>query len=173
MTEVITNVAPAAHAENGFGRKPVTMPVAEHLYDVALQLTDVIEYGISLQAFSRGEVTLPPQGARFDLAFEGRITGEKLNGTIVGVDYGVVRADGRFDLDLHAEITTDDGEKIAFAADGIFMQPDLVTGVGQVRENVRLTTASPRYAWVNHLQIWATGGSNITTGQVRLNAYIA
>jgi len=150
-----------------------TMPVAEQLYEVNLQLTDVTEYGFSLQDFASGQVPVPPQGACFDLYFEGALSGSKLNGTIQGVDYGVARADGRFDLDLHAEITTDDGEKIAFVADGIFMAPDPETGIGQVRENVQLRTASPKYAWVNGLQIWATGGSNISTGQVHLKGYVA
>lgn len=148
------------------------MPVTEHLYDATLQLLDIIDYGIGLDAFSQGG-PLPPQGARFDFIFEGRISGAKINGTIRGVDYGIVRADGRFDLDLHAQLITDDGEKIAFYADGIFTAPDPVTGIGQVRENVKLTTASPRYAWVNQLHIWATGGSNVTTGQLQIKGYIA
>lgn len=173
MTEVMTNGGPDAVAENGVRAKAVAMPVTEHLYDVTLQLIEIIDYGIGLDAFSQGETALPPQGARFDFSFAGRISGEKINGSIRGVDYGIVRADGRFDLDLQAQIITDDGEKIAFYADGIFTPPDPVTGIGQVRENVRLITASPRYAWVNKLQIWATGGSNVTTGQIRLKGYIA
>jgi len=173
MTEAIQHATTDVVSTNGIKSRPVTMPVTEHLYDVTLQLLEIIDYGVGLDAFSQGGSSLPPQGARFDFIFEGRISGEKINGTIRGVDYGVVRADGRFDLDLHAQITTDDGEKIAFAADGIFTPPDPATGIGQVRENVRLTTAAPRYAWVNKLQIWATGGSNVTTGQVRLKGYIA
>jgi hypothetical protein len=44
------------------------------------------------------------------------------------VDYVTVRADGRIDLDIKAEITTDDGEKIAFAASGVGIpQPGLAS----------------------------------------------
>jgi hypothetical protein len=168
---MITLGAPETVSTNGHKPKPVTMLVTEQLYEANLQLLEIIDYGIGLDAFGAG--TLPPQGARFDFVFEGRISGEKLNGTIRGVDYGIVRADGRFDLDLHAQLTTDDGEKIAFYADGIFTAPDPATGIGQVRENVKLTTASPRYAWVNKLHIWATGGSNVTTGRLRIHGYIA
>lgn len=32
-----------------------------------------------------------------------------------------IRADGRMQLDVHAEITTEDGKKIALAADGVLM----------------------------------------------------
>ena len=173
MTTMIANGAPETLSAYRHNHEPVTMPVTAHLYTATLQLLAIKDYGIGLDAFSAGAGALPPQGARFDFVFEGRIRGEKINGTIRGIDYGVVRADGRFDLDLHAELTTDDGEKIAFYADGIFTAPDPVTGIGQVRENVKLTTASPRYAWVNQLHIWATGGSNVTTGQLQIQGYIA
>ena len=59
----------------------------------------------------------PAEGARFDVYFEGPITG-KLNGTVKGVDYLHIRADGRCQLNIHAEITTEDGKKISLAADG-------------------------------------------------------
>ena len=43
----------------------------------------------------------------------------------------------------------------------------------QLRENVRLHTAEPAYRWVNRLQIWATGESNLATGAATLKAYAA
>jgi hypothetical protein len=61
----------------------------------------------------------PAQGARFDIHVEGAVTGPNLRGTIKGVDYVNVRADGRLDLNFHAEITTDDGKKIALFANGV------------------------------------------------------
>jgi hypothetical protein len=152
--------------------KRVTMPVAEHLYDAKLRLTGVIEYGVNMQALLSGRISPPPQGARFDLPFEGFIEGPKLKGTVEGIDYLEIRADGRNDLNLHAEITTDDGDKIALSADGIFV-PDPETGIGQVRENARLTTASQKYAWVNQLQVWVTGTSNLNTFELSLKGYAA
>lgn len=150
-----------------------TMPVREHLYTATLRLTGITEYGVSLQDIYSGSVPIPPQGVRIDLPFEGVIEGPKLNGTIRGVDFGEMRADGRFDLNLQAEVTTNDGAKIAFSASGIFADLDPQTGIGQVRENVKLSTASPAYAWVNGLQIWATGVSNIYTGELTIHAYVA
>ena len=56
-----------------------------------------------------GQAPPPGEGARFDVYFEGPITGAKLRGSVKGVDYLHLRADGRFQLHIHAEITTDDG----------------------------------------------------------------
>lgn len=58
------------------------------------------------------------------MAFAGRATG-RLAGSVRGVDYLVLRADGRMDLNIHATIETDDGCRIALAADGVALsQPD-------------------------------------------------
>jgi hypothetical protein len=148
------------------------MPVRERLYTASLRWTGVKEYGFSLQDLNNG-AAVPPSGARFDIAFEGRLEGEKINGAITGVDFGEVRADGRFDLNIQANITTDDGETIALSADGIFADVDPATGTGQVRENVKLTTASPAYGWVNQLQIWVTGTANVHRGEILLQGYVA
>lgn len=145
----------------------ITMPVAEHLYDATFHHTSILDYGYTLEDFANGR-PIPPQGAQFDIGFEGVVEGPRLRGTLVGVDYGVLRADGRFDLNLHATITTHDGEKIALSATGIFRPAD-----GAVRENVTLTTASPRYAWVNQLQIWVRGIADIQKREIKLEAYIA
>ena len=70
------------------------------------------------------------------------------HGRAVGVDYITLRADGRIDLNIQADITTDDGEKIALAASGVAI-PKPGSPVVALRENVMLTTASETYAWVN------------------------
>ena len=54
----------------------------------------------------------PPGGLRVEVAFEGPMI-RGLSGMVVGVDCLTLRADGRIDLDPRADITTDDGEKIA------------------------------------------------------------
>lgn len=145
----------------------VTMPVAEHLYDATFHHTSFVDYGYTLEDLASGRA-IPPQGAQFDIGFEGVIEGPRLKGTLVGVDYGILRADGRFDLNLHATITTDDGAQIALAATGIFRPAD-----GAVREAVKLTTAAPKYAWVNQLQIWVRGIADIQKREIRLQAYAA
>ncbi len=54
-----------------------------------------------------------------------------------GVDYQVMPADGRIDLDIRATIETDDGCRIALFADGVALtRPG--EPVASLRENVRL-----------------------------------
>ena len=90
----------------------VTIPVGEHLYEVSVKFTRVSEFGVSMEALSSGKVPPPHEGARFDVAFEGNSSSPKLKGTVTGVDYLHVRADGRFQLHIHAEVTTEDGATI-------------------------------------------------------------
>lgn len=150
----------------------VTIPAAEHLFDEKLHLTGVAEYGVSMQELLSGQISPPPQGARLDIAYEGRIEGERLSGTIKGVDYALVRADGRFQLDIRARIITDDEAPIALYADGILKAPDL-SGVAEVRLNMEMSTAIAAYAWVNGLQAWGSGSVNLETGQIRVSVYAA
>ena len=85
------------------------------------------------------------------------------------MDYLHVRSDGRGQLDIHAEITTEDGKKIALAADGVsFGEPPVL----QLRENVTLTTAHPEYSWVNAIQVWAPGTVDLAKGEIRIKAYV-
>lgn len=142
---------------------------AEKLYEYTLQVTGMVEYGASFQAIIGGH-SPPPGGLRVDVAIEGRMTG-RLTGSVAGVDYIAVRADGRIDLDIKIDVTTDDGEKIALAASGVGI-PQPGSPIALLRENVTLTTASERYAWVNPLQIWGVGSVDFSTGTVNISAYI-
>ncbi len=64
-----------------------TMP-GELTYEYTAQLTGVTSYGApDLGAMLSGAVDVPPQGARIDIAFEGPVVGQKLRGTVKGVDY--------------------------------------------------------------------------------------
>ena len=89
------------------------------LYEYTLNVTSVTEYGVSLAALASGQVAPPSEGARLDVTFEGSASGPRIAGSVRGTDYLSVRADGRFDLHIHAEITTEDGAKIALFADGV------------------------------------------------------
>jgi hypothetical protein len=149
-----------------------TITVGELLYEYTLHFTKVTEYGVSLDALLAGQVAPPPEGARFDVAFEGSSRGPRLKGTATGVDYLHMRADGRAQLHIHAEITTEDGEKIALFADGV-ATPEEGTGVLQLRENVTLSTSSPAYSWVNQLQVWGQGTVDPAKGEINLKAYAA
>ena len=128
----------------------------ELIYEYDLQVTAITSYGAPpFDAVVSDAARIPPQGARYDFALEGSIAGPRLRGTVKGVDY------------IHAEITTEDGKKIALFADGIVSFKD-GPPVGDLRENVTLTTSEPDYTWVNPLQIWAVGTVDIATGQVHI-----
>jgi hypothetical protein len=149
-----------------------TVSVQEQLYEVSLAFTKVTEYGVSLQGIIAGESAPPPEGGRVDIAFEGDISGAKLNGRISGVDYINIRADGRVELHIHAEITTHDDAKIAFSAGGVAI-PDPSSGLFQLREHGVMTTASPAYAWLNQVQVWGSGTVNPGTGEIHIKGYSA
>jgi hypothetical protein len=144
----------------------------ELIYEYTLQVTEVVEYGASANAVFSGQVRPPAESARFDLYFAGPITGTKLKGTVKGVDYLHIRADGRCQLNIHEEITTEDGKKIAVAADGVAI-PEKGSPVFQLRENVTLTTNHPEYAWMNPIQVWAAGTVDVAKGEIRVKGYTA
>jgi hypothetical protein len=142
----------------------------ELIYEYTLQFTEVVDYGISVNAFLSGQIPPPAEGARFDIYFAGPITGPKIRGTVKGVDYLHIRADGRCQLNIHAEIMTEDGKKIALAADGVAI-PEKGSPVFQLRENVTLTTNHPEYSWQNPIQVWAPGTVDVSKGEIRIKGY--
>jgi hypothetical protein len=81
-----------------------------------------------------------------------------------------VRQDGRIQLHIHGEITTDDGEKIGLFADGISTHQQGTNFYHN--ENVTLITSSAKYSWVNQLQIWANGNVDPVTGNVDITGYV-
>jgi Protein of unknown function (DUF3237) len=143
---------------------------AEQLYEYTCNITGTVEYGASLEAILAGENPPPPGGLRVDVAFEGPVTG-RLNGGVIGVDYLNLRADGRIDLDIKADITTGDGDKIALAASGVAIRRG-DSPVFSLRENVKLTTASQNASWVNPLQIWGVGSVDLSTGEINIKGYL-
>jgi len=149
-----------------------TITVEEHLYEEKACITGLAEFGASFQGLISGQETLPPQGARFDMNFEGEFSGPKLKGKIAGVDYIYMRGDGNTRRHVHAEITTEDGERISFLADGVSL-PEEGSGIFQLRENVTLHTGSPAYSWVNQLQIWARGTADMAKGEIHIKGYVA
>lgn len=149
-----------------------TVEVGDLLYEYTVKFTKIIEYGAALQPLLTGEAAPPPEGARFDVAFEGAVTGPKFKGSIAGVDYLQVRADGRFQLHIHAQITTDEADQVALFADGVVLKRK-DGSIADLLENVTLFTSSRRYAWVNPLQVWATGTVDLAEQVVRVRGYSA
>lgn len=142
----------------------------EKIYEYDLTITGMTDYGIPLDAVLSGQVAIPPQGIRIDVAFEGRATG-RLAGTVRGVDYARMRADGRVDLDIRAVVDTDDGHRVALTADGV-ATPRATEPVADLAENVILSTAAESYAWVNARQVWGIGTVNFATGKIHIAAYM-
>lgn len=142
----------------------------EFIYEQIALVTEITEYGVAFDKLVSGTAPLPAEGARFDAAVEGTVAGPKLNGVVKGVDYLHVRADGRIALHYHAEIMTEDDQKIALEADGaLALEPG--SPIARLRNSVALTTAAAEYAWVNPIQIWAPGTVDLTTREIRFNAY--
>jgi hypothetical protein len=143
---------------------------SEKIYEYDLDIMGVTDYGVSMESILAGKEKIPPQGARFDVAFAGNATG-RLSGGVRGVDYLRMRADGRIDLDIRATIETGDGNRIGLSADGVsVMRPG--EPVAELCENVTLTTAAAGYAWVNARQIWGVGTVNLATGKIHIDAYM-
>jgi hypothetical protein len=139
------------------------------LFEEEDRLTGITEYGVSWEDLLNGVAILPVQGVRFDIAFEGKLTGSELCGTIKGVDFLEVRADGKFILNIQATIITDDGEAIALKEDGVLTpSPDRVA---QLHLNMQFSTASANYDWINKKQIWGIGELNINEGCVYKKGY--
>lgn len=141
------------------------------IFEETAQLTDILEYGIDWKELVAGNANLPPQGARFDISFEGDVTGERIKGKIRGVDYLTVRADGRFDMNIFATITTDDGATIAFHETGLLTPRG--DGLVDLRLDMTFTTAHEQYAWLNKQQAWGWGTADQTTGIVKVTARAA
>jgi len=141
----------------------------ELVYEVSATFTGVTEFGVSMEDFLTGQAAPPPQGMRIDIAFAGSISGERLNGTVSGVDYIAIRADGRAELHIHGTLTTADGANISFFAGGLALPHE--DGHLELREHAVMSTAHAEYEWVNNLAIWAVGAVNPMTGQISLKGY--
>ena len=142
----------------------------EKIYEYDLDVTEVTDYGVTLEDVLAGKTSVPMQGVRIDVAFDGRASG-RLAGQVHGIDYLLIRADGRVDLDIHAVIKTEDGHRIALVADGVCV-PRPGEPIADLRENVELITASEDYAWVNTRQVWGVGTVNFASGKIHVEAYM-
>lgn len=140
-----------------------------HLFDEDIHLTDIVEYGLSYQDLVSGKAVPPPQGARFDLYFEGDLYGADITGRVKGVDYLEVRPDGKFQITIYATITTDDGARIALHETGQ-MTPD-APGSAQLHLTMQFSTADRKYAWLNQKQVWGAGVADTRERTVRIRGY--
>jgi hypothetical protein len=147
-----------------------TIEMGEPLYEYTLKITGLVEYGVNFGELVAQKIPIPPEGARFDIAFAGEATGSKLSGKVSGIDYTYMRTDGRFQLDVHAEITTDDGQKISLKADGVAIQRE-GSSISDLRENITLFSSSKDYTWVNTIQVWGVGTVDLVSQIIYIAGY--
>jgi len=142
----------------------------EKIIEFDADITGVTDYGVSMEAILSDNKKIPPQGARFDVAFDGRSSG-LLSGRVRGVDYIWARADWRIDLDIRATVETESGHRIALSGDGVAaLRPG--EPVADLAENLRFTTAVEDYAWLNKRQIWGVGIVNLAARKIHIEAYL-
>ncbi len=144
--------------------------MGELIYRAEIRFTGMVEYGVSMEALTSGQLEIPQAGARFDQTFQGVLQGPKVKGIIEGTDYLYVRPDWSFQLHLHGRIITEDGINITLSSEGISHQIEGKTET-QIRSAVRLFTASEQYIWLNKLQLWAVGSLDTTKGEAVIRAY--
>ncbi|KAA9042150.1 DUF3237 domain-containing protein [Ginsengibacter hankyongi] len=147
-----------------------TIEMGNPVYEYTVNITDIQEYGVSFEELMTGKIQLSSEGARFDVHFSGKASGPKLSGTVTGVDYLHIRADGRFQLDMHAEIITQDGSKTSLKADGIAI-PRKDSSISDLRENVTLFTSSKDFTWVNTIRVWGVGTVDLATKAIYIAGY--
>ncbi|MBR9998202.1 MAG: DUF3237 family protein [Cyclobacteriaceae bacterium] len=148
-----------------------TVKQTQVLFEEHVQLTGIKEFGLSWDDLNEGKVSLPQQGARFDISFEGELKGPGIEGKIKGVDYLTIRADGRFMLRIHATVITRDGESIALEEDGILIPDTESPSYADLQFNMKFTTASPKYSWLNNLPVWGVGHIDRAMGSVYIRGY--
>lgn len=136
------------------------------LFDAEMHFTGSVDYGFSMGRVTAGEA-LPPQGVRFDVTFDGRLEGPRLSGTISGIDYVSLSAEGVTGLYIRGRITTDDGHNIALVAEG-GAAPRPGSTVADLSETLSFSTAAPGYEWLNELRAEGTGVVDSATGRIQL-----
>jgi len=143
---------------------------SEKIFEWDLAITNVTDYGVNMEALFAGRERVPLQGAQFDVTVAGPIKG-RVSGSLRGVDYMRVRADGRRDIDLRATVETDDGHRIALCADGV-ATPREGEPIVDLSLKIHLTTAAVAYGWVNARPAWGAGSVNLATGTIHIDAYL-
>jgi len=68
-------------------------------------------------------------------------------------------------------VETDDGRRIALSGDGQ-AAPRKDEPIMDIFANIRLSTATKEYAWVNARQIWAVGTASLATRKMHVKAYV-
>ena len=114
-------------------------PNLELLAHMKADVKQMINYGLT------------PLGHRIDVVFEGRLSGGIVTGSLQGVDYFLMRADGVGQVDVRGTITTEDEAVISVCISGY------VIGSKFIDPAVKLVTGDERYKWLGETIICGTG----------------
>lgn len=139
------------------------------IYEVEAQVIDVKGFGVSPMDVLTGAVTIPPEGVRLDMVFEGQTEG-RITGTIKGTDYLTYYPDGSMELDVRATIETEDGYHIAVTIVGTAI-PRADEPIADITERAVLSTMAEPYLWVNDLFIIGKGTSNAITQTLHVELF--
>jgi hypothetical protein len=112
----------------------------------------------------------------------GEITGPRLTGTVSagGADFGTLRTDGVFLVDVRGALQSSDGALIEITYTGVMdLGPDgyrrFLEGeapdTAQVRATPRFRTAHPDYEWLNRVQCVSIGVASPATPEVLFDVY--
>jgi hypothetical protein len=158
---------------NSEGEFTPSSEVGELLYTVSLNLTGMTEYGVSFAALMAGEVTLPAEGARFDVPFKGTANGPKVIGAIEGVDYVRVREGGhRLELHIHETIRTEGGQNVSAHGEGVaILRPK--AAIADLRVNMTLFASAKEYRWLNQVPVRGIGTIDLGKRVIQVSAYSA
>jgi hypothetical protein len=142
----------------------------EKIFEYDLDITGVTDYGSDMEALLTGRESAPLQGAQFDVMLAGPVKG-RVTGNMRGIDYLRVRPDGRRELELRGMIETDDGSRIAFAAEGVG-SPRAGEPVVDLAVKIDLLTAASAYSWVNAKLAWGSGYADLATNKIHVEVYL-
>ncbi|MGE0214177.1 DUF3237 domain-containing protein [Mycolicibacterium sp.] len=124
-----------------------------------------------------------PADLRVDLAvLGGDVKGPRLEGTVRpgGADFGTLRPDGVFVIDVRGVLESHDGALIEIRNTGVIdFGPDgyekflrgEAPSTPTIRAAPRFLTAHPDYVWLNRVQCIAVGHADLTVPEVVLDAY--
>jgi len=142
----------------------------EKIFEYDLDITGVTDYGADMEALFTRQTSVPLQGAQFDIILAGPVTG-RVTGAMRGIDYLRMRPDGRRELELRGSIETEDGNRIAFSAEGTGSPRD-GKPIIDLAVKIELLTAAPAYSWVNAKPAWGSGYANLSTNKVHVDVYL-
>jgi len=111
----------------------------EKLMYMKAKVSSLVNYGLTAS------------GIRFDVGFEGQLSGGTITGKMQGIDYFLMRPDGVGLIDVRGVIYTDDGAKIAISIAGFMTGPEIKDS------HVCLETSDEKYKWLCNATVVGKG----------------